>query len=70
MTTMPPSIKLYTLQAAYYLLPNLEKFNIRNDVIYNKVPSSMSLFLTTLYALCFAVIIFIITTISFRKKEF
>jgi ABC-type transport system involved in multi-copper enzyme maturation permease subunit len=67
---MSPSLKLYVLQAAYYVLPNLEKFNIRNDVIYEKLPTPHVLFLTVLYALCYGLIIFLLTKLNFRKKEF
>ena len=70
MQEMEPSLKLYVLETAYYLLPNLEKFNIRNDVVYNKVPTLVTLGLTLVYAFCFAVIIFLITKINFKKKEF
>lgn len=70
MFEMAPSFRLYVLQAAYYFLPNLEKFNIRNDVIYEKIPTIQVLLLTLLYAICYAVIIFLITKINFKKKEF
>lgn len=70
MFQMEPSFKLYILQSAYYLLPNLEKFNIRNDVIYENIPDAYSIFLTLLYALCISIVIFIITKINFKKKEF
>lgn len=58
------------LEVAYYLLPNLEKFNLRNDVIYEKVPTLHVFFLTLLYALCYMSIIFLLARISFKKKEF
>lgn len=70
MFEMAPSFRLYVLEAAYYLLPNLEKFNIRNDVVYDKLPSILTLLLTLLYALCFAIVIFLITKMNFKKKEF
>lgn len=70
MFQMAPSLKLYVLQGAYYLLPNLEKFNIRNDVIYEKIPSLYVIFLTIIYALCIAVVLFLLTKINFKKKEF
>lgn len=70
MYEMVPSFKLYVLQAAYYFLPNLEKFNIRNDVVYDKIPSLYVLFLTFFYGLCYALIIFLITKINFKKKEY
>lgn len=70
MYEMAPSLRLYALQGAYYFLPNLEKFNIRNDVIYEKIPTFTTILLTLAYALCYAIIIFIITKINFKKKEF
>lgn len=70
MFQMVPGIKLYALQIAYYLLPNLEKFNIRNDVIYEKIPHPFTILITILYALCFAIILFLITSMNFKKKEF
>lgn len=70
MFEMAPSLRLYVLQTAYYFLPNLEKFNIRNNVVYEKIPSLYIILLTLLYALCYAVIIFLITKINFKKKEF
>lgn len=70
MFEMAPSLKLYVLQAAYYLLPNLEKFNIRNNVVYEKIPNLSAILLTVLYALCYMIVIFLITKINFRKKEF
>lgn len=70
MFEMAPSLRLYTLQAAYYFLPNLEKFNIRNDVVYEKIPTATTLLLTLLYALCFMIIIFLLTKMNFKKKEF
>lgn len=70
MYEMAPSFKLYVLQAAYYFLPNLEKFSIRNDVVYNKIPTLYVLFLTLLYGLCYMLIIFLLTKINFKKKEY
>lgn len=63
-------LKLHILQVAYYFLPNLEKFNLRNDVIYLKTPSVDVILLTIFYALCYALIIFLITRINLRKREF
>lgn len=64
------TVRTYVLETAYYLLPNLEKFNIRNDVVYEKIPSLYVLLLTVVYALCYAIIIFLITRINLKKREF
>ncbi len=60
----------YILKGAYYILPNLEKFNLRNDVIYEKMPTVSVALLTVVYALCYAFIIFLLARIHLRKKEF
>jgi hypothetical protein len=69
MTTKIPAVEFVT-KAVYYVLPNLEKFNIRNDVIYEKIPHPFTILITILYALCFAIILFLITSMNFKKKEF
>jgi Cu-processing system permease protein len=63
-------VKLQVLQIAYYLLPNLEKFNLRNDVIYLKMPTLTVVLLTILYALTWAIIIFLLTRINLKRREF
>lgn len=63
-------VREYALTFAYYLLPNLEKFNLRNDIVYEKIPTLSVTLLTCLYFLCYALIIFLVTRISLRKKEF
>lgn len=62
--------KIYILKGAYFILPNLEKFNTRNDVVYEKIPSLNIIFLTIIYALCYAIIIFLIARINLKRKEF
>lgn len=64
------SLRRHVLEVAYYLLPNLEKFNIRNDVIYEKVPTPQVFFLTLVYAACYITIIFLVARVTFKKKEF
>lgn len=63
-------LRHYILQVAYYLLPNLEKFNIRNDIVYEKTPSITVIMITLLYACLYAIIIFLLARHSFKKKEF
>ncbi len=60
----------YALKAAYYILPNLEKFNIRNDVVYAALPDSRGIIATVLYASCYAIFLFFLSRAMFAKKEF
>ncbi len=60
----------YALKAAYYVLPNLEKFNIRNDVVYAALPDARGIVAAVLYALCYAIFLFFLARAMFAKKEF
>jgi ABC-type transport system involved in multi-copper enzyme maturation permease subunit len=62
-------VREYALTFTYYVLPNLEKFNLRNDIIYNNTPTLTISLLTLLYFICYALVIFLITRITLRKKE-
>ena len=64
------TIRIYVLQTTYYILPNLEKFNTRNDVVYNNIPSFKVVVITILYALAYSFIIFLLARINLKKKEF
>jgi ABC-type transport system involved in multi-copper enzyme maturation permease subunit len=62
--------KQYILQGAYYLLPNLEKFNIRNEVVYNTLPSGTSILLSALYGFAVMTLLFLLTKMCLEKKEY
>jgi ABC-type transport system involved in multi-copper enzyme maturation permease subunit len=69
MTTDYP-IVANTLRAVYYTMPNLEKFNIRNDIVYNTSISIPLVAVSTLYALVYATFILFIANTIFKKKDF
>ena len=69
MTTKSTFIEIIT-RATYYILPNFEKFNIRNDIIYGTLPSNLSIVITILYALTYALLLLSITQLAFKKKDF
>ena len=69
MTTESMVVKT-SAQGLYYILPNFEKFNIRNDIIYNTTPSPQVLLITVLYALSYAFLLLVITQAAFKKKDF
>ena len=60
----------FLARTIYFLLPNLEKFNIRNEIIYNTLPSHLLILTSILYALAYAALILVITQIVFKKKDF
>ena len=69
MTTKSTIIEIVT-RGIYYILPNLEKFNIRNDIVYGTTPSLSLILVTTLYASAYALLLLVITHVTFKKKDF
>jgi ABC-type transport system involved in multi-copper enzyme maturation permease subunit len=59
-----------TLRSAYYILPNLEKFNIRNDIVYGTPHPLASILIATLYAFVYAAFLLFVTNSIFKKKDF
>ena len=58
------------IKTIYYILPNLNKFNIRNDIIYNTGINMQGVFIAVFYALLYGGLLFFIATFTFKKKEF
>lgn len=58
------------LKGIYYLLPNLEKFNMRNAIVYGDAIHPQAILYAILYALLYGGLLFFIANILFRKKEF
>ncbi len=58
------------LTIIYYVLPNLEKFNVRNDVVYKHLPDLKNIALALSYALVYITLLFLANRFLFKKKEF
>lgn len=69
MTTKIPVVAAVT-KAVYYVFPNLEKFNTRNDIIHGIIPSNLTIAVTILYAISYALLLLLITQATFRKKDY
>ncbi len=54
----------------YYLLPNLDKFNIKNDVVLNAALNPWAILFSIIYALAYILALLAITILIFRKREF
>ncbi|MCX6557192.1 MAG: ABC transporter permease [Candidatus Aminicenantes bacterium] len=57
-------------QGIYYILPNLDKFNIKNDVVLNQPLQPWTIVFTILYALVYILAVLALTILIFRKREF
>jgi len=53
----------------YYLLPNLEKFNIRNLVVHDVSISGLSILYAFLYATLYSAILLVLATWSLKKQD-
>ena len=60
----------YLVLGAYYLFPNLEKFNIRNLVVHNSVITQTEFLLTAGYAIIYTGLALCLTHFVFQRKEF
>ena len=64
-----PAWKAFT-QVIYYLLPNLEKFNIKNEVVLGTALDPWTLLFSVLYALAYILALLALAMLIFRKREF
>lgn len=54
----------------YYILPNLDKFNIKNDIVLKTSLDGYSIINGILYAVCYTTALLVLAIIIFNKKEF
>jgi Cu-processing system permease protein len=57
------------LKILYYLIPNLEHFNIRNHVVYNIALPSGYTFLALAYGSLYVLLFLVLSCVIFRKKD-
>jgi len=58
------------IQVLYYLLPNLDKFNIKNEVVLGTALNPWTMLFSILYALAYIAALLALTVLIFRKREF
>lgn len=58
------------LEFVYYVFPNLEKFNLRNEVMYAVHPTVTQFSTTLLYFLTYTLLALILGILAFRHDEF
>jgi ABC-type transport system involved in multi-copper enzyme maturation permease subunit len=58
------------LKFAYYILPNLEKLNVRNTVVYGVIPEFSTVILAIAYAVFYGALLFALARLMFSKKDF
>jgi len=58
------------LETVYYVFPNLEKFNLRNDVVFNLSPDAAQVGAILLYFAAYTTFLILLGLAAFRKNEF
>lgn len=63
------SVVKYLLQGVYYGLPNLEKFNLRNDVVYSLSPDLAQGLGIIGYFVGYSLLLLVLGVVIFRRHE-
>lgn len=63
-------ISLFFSKTLYYLLPNLEKFNLRPFAVYNLSVELSQIALITAYAVVYIALLLLIAAAALKKREF
>jgi ABC-type transport system involved in multi-copper enzyme maturation permease subunit len=57
-------------KSLYLVLPNLERFNLKNDAVYGLLPASSELFSTLLYGILYIIFLLTIANLIFARRQF
>lgn len=60
----------YFADVVYYLLPNLEKFNIRNSVVHDIAPRTGEIIYPIIYSALYCSILLWLAVISLKKQDY
>lgn len=64
------SVGKAVLNAIYYVLPNLERFNLKGQVIHQVNITGTDVLLTTAYGLAYAGLLLVLASIIFQRRDF
>ena len=64
------SVGKAVLNAIYYVLPNLERFNLKGQVIHQVNVAGTDVLLTTAYGLAYAGLLLVLASIIFQRRDF
>jgi hypothetical protein len=53
----------------YYLLPNLEVFNVRGSIVHGDPVTAAHIGLATLYAVCWSTLLLLLSGAVFSRRE-
>jgi ABC-type transport system involved in multi-copper enzyme maturation permease subunit len=62
-------IQKYLSDLIYYIMPNLEKFNLRNSLVHNISPRSGEITSAILYSIFYSAILLYLAIVSLKKQD-
>jgi hypothetical protein len=57
-------------RSLYLVLPNLERFNLKNEAVYGILPSNGELLSSALYGLLYMVLLLTLANLIFARRQF
>ncbi len=57
-------------QGIYFVIPNLERFNLKNTAAYGILPSGIELFTHALYGIVYIILLLGIASVIFSRRQF
>lgn len=54
----------------YLFLPDLSRLNLKNEAVYNLLPSSSELLFNAIYAICYTIFLLMFAILIFSKRQF
>ncbi|CCQ51266.1 FIG00572487: hypothetical protein [Crocosphaera watsonii WH 8502] len=64
-----PQITALT-ESIYLVVPNLERFNLKNTAVYGILPSSSDLLVNGVYGMIYIVLLLTISSFIFSRRQF
>jgi ABC-type transport system involved in multi-copper enzyme maturation permease subunit len=66
---LPGAFTKALIAVVYYLLPNLERFNFRTEVVHDLPIAGAAVAWAVVYAVAFAAVALILADLRFRSKD-
>ncbi|MFM7578092.1 MAG: ABC transporter permease, partial [Microcystaceae cyanobacterium] len=64
-----PNIEQLT-RSLYLVLPDLEKFNLKNEAVYGILPQSSELWMSFFYGILYIVFLLTLANLIFARRQF
>jgi hypothetical protein len=66
---LPGELTRVVIAAIYYLTPNLQRFNFRNEVVHGLPVNATAVALAVVYAFAFVTVTLILASLRFRHRD-